>query len=193
MFEVVESQGAPEPWKRILRVCARCWSACPTSPSSVSASGRGGYGSRSLRTSSGRRAAAGRRGIMVPARLCWWICRCSAGRPGWRGASNAGVATRAGGRGPNNTRRSRRLGVRSRPGQLVGRRSRSGRQGRSVAEVADDLGCSARQVPGPVLVDPDRRCPPRPTSRRRGGPRQQRTVPLARAEEVVSGIVEVRW
>jgi transposase len=31
-----------------------------------------------------------------------------------------------------------------------------------------------------VLVDPDRRRPPRPTPRRRRGPRQQRTLPLAR-------------
>lgn len=44
MFEVIEARGA-RAWKRVLRVCVRCWSACLMSPWSVLTSGRPGGGS----------------------------------------------------------------------------------------------------------------------------------------------------
>ena len=112
MSEVIESRGAPA-WKPMLRACARCWSACPTSLWSASATGRRGCGSSSRSMANGRHvSAAGRCIVTVSARSCWSICRASADRPGWCGASNVGVAPVVGVAGVTTTRRSAPPGVR---------------------------------------------------------------------------------
>ncbi len=135
----------------MLRACARCWSACPTSSWSVSPTGRCGFASRSGSTVSGPFVRAAERCIVtVSARSCWSICRCSAARPGWCGASNAGLAPgvgAAGATGPGCVRspRDRRATHRRRgstPCSYVAR-SRAPSARRSSARAATESGTAA--------------------------------------------------
>ena len=120
---------------------------------SVSASGRGWL--RIVIATELAAAVVLRRGWRIvtgSARSSWSICRCSAARPGWCGASSAGVARRAGGRGPSRTREiaSSRCAMTTRAARWA--TVQVGRHGRTVAEVAADLGCDWHTVMDAVVV-----------------------------------------
>ena len=86
------------------------------------------------------------------ARSSWSICRCSVARPGWCGASSAGAARRVGGRGPSRTREiaSSRCAMTTRAARWA--TVQVGRHGRTVSEVAGDLGCDWHTVMDAVVV-----------------------------------------
>ena len=87
-----------------------------------------------------------------PRGRCWSICRCSAGRPGWCGASSDGVARRAAGRWTEQDPRiaSARCALTTRAARWA--TVQVGRHGRSVAEVADDLSSDWHTVMDAVVV-----------------------------------------